>query len=211
MARPKAFNPEHTLSEAMKVFWANGFERTSIDDMVEAVGVNRQSLYDTYGDKRELFLKALDHYRHAFLDQWMSAMARTGSALATLEQILEGARAILQRVTPNGCFITATAVEVAPYDEEVAERVRECLLATERVMRRIMVWGQKAGEIRRDVEPRLLARQFLALFQGMGVLARVNLHKRFHRDLCAGILALVASPEAQRAARGSRRPRTIRV
>ena len=63
MARPKAFDPTQALDAALATFWQRGYEKTSLDDLIAATGVGRQSLYDTFGDKRALYLRALDRYR----------------------------------------------------------------------------------------------------------------------------------------------------
>ncbi len=62
MARHKEFDQDEALQKAMEAFWARGYEATSMQDLVEHMGINRQSLYDTFGDKHSLFLKALDRY-----------------------------------------------------------------------------------------------------------------------------------------------------
>ena len=63
MARPKEFEPEQALDAAMNVFWRLGYEHTSLDALMQEMGIARQSLYDTFGDKRALYLRALAHYR----------------------------------------------------------------------------------------------------------------------------------------------------
>src|SRR2546426_12742822 len=72
MARPKEFDPRTALSAAVQVFWRNGYEKTSLDELMAAMQVGRQSLYDTFGDKRELYLSALEAYR----DSTQAAMQR---------------------------------------------------------------------------------------------------------------------------------------
>ena len=67
MPRPKEFNPDDALEKAMQVFWHKGYEATSMEDLLTAMDLNRGSLYDTFGDKRQLFLKAIDRYCHGFV------------------------------------------------------------------------------------------------------------------------------------------------
>ena len=75
MARPKAFNEDEALAAAMEVFWRTGYERASLDVLLQAMGISKQSLYDTFGDKRALYLKALAHYREQTLTSMRSMFA----------------------------------------------------------------------------------------------------------------------------------------
>ena len=78
MARHKAFNREEVLDRAIEVFWAHGYEATSIQELVDSMGINRGSLYDTFGDKHRLFLEALDRYEQAFHTNSEKRMHRKG-------------------------------------------------------------------------------------------------------------------------------------
>ena len=120
MARTKEFDYEQALDRAMHVFWNKGYEATSIQDIVDATGVNRASLYNTFGDKKALFLKALDRFAS---DNQHSLAATTAHAAPGLGRIREtfrqAAAATLQE--PRGCFLMNSTTELATQDPEMCE------------------------------------------------------------------------------------------
>src|SRR5882762_5197437 len=95
MARHKEFDRDEALHKAMEVFWSRGYKATSIQDLVKHMGINRQSLYDTFGDKHALYLLALDRYREIEVRKLFDLLERPGSVKKNLRQlfaaVVEGA------------------------------------------------------------------------------------------------------------------------
>src|SRR5215471_8170840 len=126
MARTKEFIPEEVLDAASKVFWEKGFEATSIDDLVTATGVNRASLYGTFGDKAALFQKVVDRYNCQFM-QMLAGAGADRSGLAKIRAVFE----VIARETceeSRGCLLVNTAAELGGRDPEMqaaAKRSRE--------------------------------------------------------------------------------------
>ena len=120
----KSFDVAQILDMAMRAFWARGYEATSMQDLVDCTGINRGSLYATYGDKQALFLAALDRYIRWMRDDLMADIAaRHGPREAIRQSFLVFAAGQRRQVAQLGCFVTNTALEVAPHDKEVAEVV----------------------------------------------------------------------------------------
>ncbi len=174
MARTKCFNREEALEKAMQAFWAKGYEATSVQDLVECMGINRGSLYDTFGDKHRLFLEALDQYG-------------TGALLRT--DVLRGEgnpREILSRfmyvfmqkqvMDPKrrGCFMTNAAVELCSRDDECAERVRVFFEDMEDALKELIARGQREGTFNTKRDAASLASFFVGVMQGMRVVGKVN-------------------------------------
>src|SRR5215207_11169722 len=90
MARHKEFDRDEALQRAMEVFWARGYGATSVGNLVRHMGINRQSLYDTFGDKHALYLQALDRYREVEGRQMFELLERPGSVKKALRQLFEG-------------------------------------------------------------------------------------------------------------------------
>ena len=90
MPRPKEFNPDDAIEKAMHVFWHKGYEATSMEDLLTAMDLNRGSLYDTFGDKRQLFLKVMDRYCTTFAGSKFSLLDQPGPALPTLRRFISG-------------------------------------------------------------------------------------------------------------------------
>src|SRR6267378_420333 len=106
MARHKEFDRDETLQKAMEVFWSRGYEAASIQDLVTHMGINRQSLYDTFGDKHALYLLALDRYLEVESRKVFELLERPGSVKRSLRQLFEGVveRSLCDRQR-RGCFM----------------------------------------------------------------------------------------------------------
>ena len=174
MARPKEFDPRTALSAAMQVFWRNGYEKTSLDDLMSAMQVGRQSLYDTFGDKRDLYLSALEAYR----DSTQAAMRRlfaSGHPLrdcfaALLFGIVNESRADHQR----GCLLLSANLERNLYDKHIATLVKTNQAEVEALFEDVLRTAQQSGELAADKDARALARFLLATIQGMRATARAS-------------------------------------
>lgn len=182
----KRFDRETVLETAMAAFWAHGFEATSVADLVAATGVNRASLYDTYGDKRSLFLAALGTYadRHR---RALAEFAATLAPRAALRAPFEALVAQAEGGSPgSGCFLTNSALERAAHDPEVRRIVADAQAATEAFFARTIAAAGAAA----DVET--AARGMLAALLGVAVLARSRPDPAVLRGAVEGALAALA-------------------
>jgi TetR/AcrR family transcriptional regulator, transcriptional repressor for nem operon len=175
MARAKEFNPEDALDKAMQVFWHKGYEATSVEDLLKAMDLNRGSLYDTFGDKRQLFLKVMDRYCTSFVGPKLSLLDQPGPALPTLHRfingMIEGGLADPQR---RGCFISNTVMELSPHEEEIAGRLRRALKVVEDAFFKVLARAKEQGELKDDKDPRALARFLTTMMQGTVVMIKAG-------------------------------------
>jgi TetR/AcrR family transcriptional repressor of nem operon len=173
MPRTKQFKVEEAVTKAMHVFWKHGYRPTSMQDLVDCMGIGRGSIYDTFGSKRGLFLQALRFYIGMCHAGAVSMLAHAESPLAAISNAFENAvRRALEDSTRNGCFLVNTALELSPHDREVADLVAAGLTRIENGFRALIEQGQNAGEISRSVDPGHTARSLLGLMIGLQVLAR---------------------------------------
>ncbi len=190
MARPKAFDREAVLARALDVFWAKGYAATSLADLLAATRLSKSSLYDTFGSKRALFLAALDLYGRRLERDLVAGLE--GDRPAT-EAIAATLRSAVLRATEagdlRGCLFGNAAVELAPHDAEVADRVAAGLGRIEQAFYMAVLRGQVAGEIPADRPARTLARLLAAGLQGLHVLARARPRRRALEDAVQGLLA----------------------
>ena len=123
MARPREFNEEEVLARAMEVFWNAGFEGTSLDALEASMGMNRSSLYNTFGGKLELFCKALDAYSAGPCQELFAPLCneRGGEALRGYLNVLRSF--VGSREASKGCMMVNTSLEAAADDSEVGPRV----------------------------------------------------------------------------------------
>ncbi len=173
----KRYNETEVLDRAMQAFWARGYAATSMQDLVDATGINRGSIYAAFEDKRSLFLHSLRHYdrlhREAYLYRTAASHAPRGAILAAFRDAATPAAGD----TPGGCLLVNTALELSPHDDEIRALVDASLREVERFFRQMIVAGQEAGDIAKAIRPGATARALLGLFLGLRVLMRANPEK----------------------------------
>ena len=122
MARSKEFDVNQVLRKAMELFWQQGYEKTSMQELVDYMGIHRRSIYDTFGDKRTLFLSALSHYDELITSQ---TKKRVDSKLL----VKQGIREVFNTVIypnfnlPKGCLTVNAAIELSLIDEEIGAKI----------------------------------------------------------------------------------------
>ncbi len=168
----KQFDEHAVLNRALDAFWAKGYEATSMQDLVDCTGVNRGSLYATFGDKRSLFLAALKIYddaRRRMLSEF-EARYKTRDAIRHVFQSFISD--VNEACGNKGCFLTNTALELAAHDKEVRTIVAAAQEDVEAYFARIIRKGKADGEISEDVKVAETARGLLASLLGILVLIR---------------------------------------
>ena len=189
MGRPKEFDPERALTRAMELFWERGYQATSMQDLVDHMGINRGSLYDTFGGKRALFQAALERDCAQFVNALVTSLQAPGSARAVISSALQGEiESLLDPERPHGCLLTSSAIELSSRDEQVRATVGESLLRVEDAFCELLTREAHPGD-RRD-----LARALLALLQGMIVLARSGRDRSALEGVARAALLLIEPP-----------------
>jgi TetR/AcrR family transcriptional repressor of nem operon len=189
MARPKEFERDVVLDRAMKVFWARGYEATSIQHLVDRMGVQRGSLYDTFGDKRSLFFAAIERYDRLMTGKLVATLEE-GSGKAAIRRFFDlKVELSVQPGRPRGCLVTNSAAELASRDRGTNTRVGAALKKIEAGFHRAVVRAQDAGEIDRARDARALARYLTSSAQGLGVMAKAFPDRAVLRDIVKVVLA----------------------
>lgn len=194
MSRPKEFDRDAALDRAVELFWSRGFEGTSIRDIVEATGVQKQSLYDTFGDKHALYLAALNHY----IVQADSVIAKLDDPGPSTVTILRGVLHALATATcsgARGCLLVQAAGELGPHDPEVGELAHANVVALEKAFVGLVRRGQSRGEIRGDLSPRGAARMLITVMWGARSLARGGVDEPWLRSALDQVLGTVVAPK----------------
>lgn len=173
MARPKEFDRDEALNAAMQVFWERGYEATSVGDLVQAVGIGRQSLYDTFGDKRALYLAALDRYCEQYGGQKMETALSSDEPLR--KQLANMFAAIIDWTVKDpsrSCMLVSAAAERCPQDRDVRQRFSTNVGVMEKVLTARLEKARRAGEIAHHHEPQALARFFVNTLSGLQISAK---------------------------------------
>jgi len=171
--RPKTFDETQALEAAMLAFWRGGYQATSLDDIMAATGMNRASLYATFGDKRSLFFRCLELYIASFEARAGAMMAGEKTVRAAIAKLLEIS---IARLTdpgiPSGCLRTAATLECAGMEVLIAEKLVAANRRFESVIIDRLEQARKEGELPESEDPVALGRYFASVIDGMIVLAR---------------------------------------
>jgi AcrR family transcriptional regulator len=199
MARPREFDEDDVLDRALATFWEHGYEGTSIDDLVAATGLGRASLYGAFGDKEQIFARALERY-----------CAHAGDALATGadEPSARAALVLLLRTLvvksspksgPRGCFLLSTTVG-GDAPAAAREAYAEYASRLDRVLTALVRRGQQSGELTRAADAPSIARMLAVLLQGVAASARAGRSKAQLEAAIETVVELVARRDRSRQA-----------
>ncbi|MDX2394802.1 TetR/AcrR family transcriptional regulator [Streptomyces sp. DK15] len=193
MARTKEFDPDAALQSALELFWRRGYEATSMADLVEHLGIGRASIYATFGNKRELYLKSLDRYNENRDSDLLGELSQPGPALPSVRTVVRrfAAEANSDDRRLKGCFVTNTAAELGAHDAAAARRVEASWDHFETLLRSALVRAQAQGELPSDRDPRALARMLLVLMQGLRVVGKASEDPGRVRDAAEQALTLL--------------------
>ncbi|MBI3708075.1 MAG: TetR/AcrR family transcriptional regulator [Proteobacteria bacterium] len=189
MARPREFDPDTALKRAMELFWAKGYEATSLDDLCAATGLGRSSLYAAFGDKHALYLRSLDHYEERSIarvtEAFASPLPMRDALAAFLEKFIDD---IVAGPGRRGCFIGNCAAELAREDRAAAGRVKRSLARIEATFRDTLGRAKKRGELADAADIDALARFLTASVQGLRLVGKANPDRATLKDIAGVIL-----------------------
>jgi AcrR family transcriptional regulator len=172
--RPRAFDREDALAKATRLFWAKGFEATSITDLTQAMGIGSPSLYAAFGSKEALYAEALQHYRvtnESYV--WGGFQSATTAREAVRHFLMDSARALGGGVAdiPRGCMVTLSSVKSEGH-EELGDLVCKARAGTLDLLKARLVKGVADGEIAASTDIHALARFVQTVQNGMSILSR---------------------------------------
>ena len=194
--RPRAFEPDAALEKAMNTFRDGGFAATSLDDLSQAMGINRPSLYGTFGDKRDLFLKAYERYRAEMAERFAPAF----DPALTLRQMLEKVYAIALDVYlagengPRGCFTVMTATSEAMADPEIRALVQKALGSTQRALARRFQAAVESGELSATADIQMLSQIGASTVEALAIRSRARVPRAELEAMAKGTVDLVCGP-----------------
>ncbi|RPJ48963.1 MAG: TetR family transcriptional regulator [Betaproteobacteria bacterium] len=189
MARPREFEVDVALERAMQAFWAKGYKATSLDDLCNATGLSRSSLYAAFGGKRALLHRSLARYEE-------ESVARINLALAKPMPVREAVAGfvgeMIERIVAGpgraGCFIGNCAAELAGHDRATVARVRQSLARIEGTFCDALTRAQARGEIAADADVASLARFLVSGIQGLRLVGKANPDRAALTDIAAIML-----------------------
>jgi TetR/AcrR family transcriptional repressor of nem operon len=178
MPRIKLFDKDEVLERAMLLFWKQGYSATSMQDLVTHLGINRASMYDTFGGKKELFKKALEHYRKTNTTGLQKFFNSHPNVKQGMEELFQKAiNETLNDQDRKGCFVVNTTTELLPGDEILTKELskhRDFLLS---LYESYLEKGQNNGQIKTDKDIKALANLFFLLYNGIKVVGKSSPEK----------------------------------
>jgi TetR/AcrR family transcriptional regulator, copper-responsive repressor len=196
--RPRAFEAETALGQAMDVFWSDGFAATSLDDISAATGLNRPSLYGAFGDKRALYLRAYGQYRERMNESFSPLFAARGPLRAKLTRILTAALDLYLSGPdgPRGCFTVLSAASDVISDPDLHNLVAEAIDSTDRAFGRLLADARDAGELPESADPRRLARVASATIHTLSIRARARIPRSELMPIIEDAVTTICGDEA---------------
>jgi TetR/AcrR family transcriptional repressor of nem operon len=192
MGRPRSFDETAAVDAAIQCFWHRGYEATSVRDLAASMGICGTSLYNAFGDKRALFVQALERY----LDDTMRARVRRlegslapkAAVRAFVEEIIDRSLADPER---RGCLLINAALEVAPHDAELGAAIAARLGEIEGFFRRCLMRARAEGALAATCDPDDMARLLFGIVLGIRVLARSKPDRALLQGIARPALALL--------------------
>jgi AcrR family transcriptional regulator len=173
LGRPRAFDREEALNDAMVLFWRKGFASASMNDLCDAMGVRSPSLYAAFGSKEALYLEAIERYVETIGPPIWGKLAEGNTARVSVENLLLAATESLpqSRAKPAGCMVALGAV-CDEWPAGIAEAVRRVRLEMLGMLRSRLEAGLANGELAPTTDIEALSRFYFGVYQGMAVQAR---------------------------------------
>ncbi len=198
MPRPRAFDDDAVLDAAISCFWHRGLEATSIRELTDTMGINAPSLYNAFGDKRQLFMRSLERYANLSMRARLGRLAKSASPREALTTFF---RDIITRSCDDperrGCMIINTALEVAPHDPEIGRLVNGYLGEIEASLRDRVAAAQSLGECDPAIDAAATGRMLLGLLVGVRVLSRTGAPKAMLEDMLQPAFVLLHAGETR--------------
>jgi len=176
MTRQKTYNPTDVIERAMPVFWQKGYAATSVTDLVEATGVQRYGLYDSFTDKHTLFLQVLDHYQESVIMVLFEDLNTEGASWFSIQTFFSHLLALAAEPDGRyGCLMCNSATELAAHDVAVAQRFGDYENQITAIFTQAIQRSQAAGELGPSLDAMQAANFLMGVVIGVATLAKTRL------------------------------------
>ena len=186
----KQFDPEVALAKAMEVFWAKGYAAAGLTELQQAMGIGRKSLYDTFGNKRSLYVQALRLYAATITAQMRAELTDPDRPpLENVRRVLRDLGGLSAQPMSSGCLLGVGMAQCRTDDEELAAIFRAHVEGIEDAFHQTFLRARDEGALGAETDARDLARLFTTMLQGLALVGRVHDHPDVPRSVVDGALA----------------------
>ena len=189
--RPREFDRGKALDQAMELFWSQGYEATGVADLCDHMGLGRQSLYNTYGDKQTLFAEALEHYDQTRLQPIVDLLQGSGSGLDAVQQVLDWWEQGALEHGDVGCLMANSIAEFGMRAPQFSKQLTKMLARMEKAFLSALERAAAAGELPEGRDPRTLARLLITVGQGLATVGKLDTSGGLARDSVAAARVLL--------------------
>ena len=170
----KQFDPRKALEKAMYLFWEKGYTATGMTELQQQMGIGRKSLYDTFGNKRQLFIQALQLYSASVVRELFKELNEEGSPLENVRKLMRTLQESHSMPDSKGCLLGVSMGQFCTDDAEMAEVLRRHIKGVEEAYYKVFMRAQEVGELDANTNIRDLARLYTAMHQGLALIGRVQ-------------------------------------
>jgi len=189
MGRHFEFNRDETLSKAMSVFWQKGYKATSMKDLVDEMGIQPGSIYNTFGDKHSLFIESIKHYGEVVTSNTIKVLNEGESPVENITKFFQDMISRPYDKQCIGCLVVNTVVELAPHDEQAAEVVNGILKNIEKAFYDCLLKAQELGEISAESDIKALASYFASSTHGLLITGKSSADSEQMKDIVDVVLS----------------------
>lgn len=173
MARTLEFDSEEVLEKAMLLFWKNGYAATSMTQLEKSLGINKFSIYNTFGNKQQLFIAALNRYDEKVFRQLLDILAAEPYGLDAIERTLDLLEDKMQGdMAFFGCLMLNTGAELSSHDSDISARIHKMNRSLEDAFYEALDFAQQHGEVAQTINLKDCARFLVTLYQGLVMVAK---------------------------------------
>ena len=175
MARTKAFDERRALIAAMLVFWEKGYEATSMQDLEQAMGLRRTSIYNAFGNKRSLFGRVMACYKESVMDALFAALDNAPTIREGISALLNGALDVhFDDANPGGCLLVLSVLESGQHDTVAQDALADNMRELRQALQQRLTRAKQRGELRRDLDTGATATTIAGIMAGMMVLGKAR-------------------------------------
>ncbi|MDD5287426.1 MAG: TetR/AcrR family transcriptional regulator [Desulfuromonadaceae bacterium] len=189
--RPLQYDPDKALDAAMQLFWSKGYEATSMQDLLTAMGLSKSSLYQGFGGKKELFIRCLERYRSHMYEVFAGLLDKSDSGLKFIETVLLSSARNPDHLR-RGCLLMNTATEFAQKDQQVAEHVTIGFKGLRKALKVAVQRGQQDGSIRSNQDAGILANYLSCTLGGIKTVVKGGADEKTVKEIVGVILKALA-------------------
>ncbi len=187
----KQFDREQALDKAMEVFWAQGYNATGVTELLQQMGIGRQSMYDTFGNKRSLFQEALRRYADEYAGRMIAILEAPGSPMGNIDNVFDFWEERLRERGAYGCMVGNTVAELGPHDPEIAAALRFAFERLEQAFANTFRRAQAEGELAADLDADALASLLVVAGQGTALVSKLYGDPGLARSVLSGFRSLL--------------------